>query len=554
MTPPAPSGLLAPAASADAFRSESSLLPAVTGTAALLGLVLTSVVLGPPAAAGRPEPTVTLTPVGSYSGGTFGASAAEITAFDPGTDRLFVVNAQAGTVDVLDASDPTAPRAVGRLDTPGANSVAVHDGLVAVAEQATPAQRPGSVAFFDAAGLEELGQVQVGALPDMVTFTPDGRTLLVADEGEPAGYLPGQVDPVGSVSVVDVPRRGVPTQRDVRTAGFEAFDDRIDELRAQGVRVFGPGATVSQDLEPEYVAVDARSRTAWVSLQEANALAVLDIASARITDVLPLGLKDHSGPGAGLDPSDRDGGIAIGSWPVKGMYQPDSIATYRSRGQTYLVTANEGDARDYPGFSEESRVSALTLSPDAFGGAGAVAALRAPSALGRLTATTTSPRDAQGRVSEIHVFGGRSFSVRDAEGRLVFDSGDQLEQVVATRLPAQFNSDNAANGSFDTRSDNKGPEPEGLAVGQVAGRTYAFVGLERVGGVVVYDITVPQRSRFVDYVVTRDFSGDLAANGSDSGPEGLLFVPASDSPNGRPLLVVGNELSGTTRIYEVTGR
>jgi len=524
---------------------------AVGPAAALASLVLVSVVLSPPAEAGRPAPTVGLDPLGSYSGGGFDESAAEIPAFDPGTARAFVVNAQAGTIDVLDLSDPTDPTKVGELTTPGANSVAVRDGLVAVAEQAGAVQAAGSVVFFHAATLARLGQVRVGALPDMLTFSPDGRSLLVANEGEPDDYGPGSTDPEGSISVVDV-RRGVPAQADVRTAGFGDWDARAAELVADGVRLSGPGATVSQDLEPEYVTVDARSRTAWVSLQEANALAVVDIGTATVTDILPLGLKDHSRPGAGLDPSDRDGGIAIGTWPVKGLYMPDSVATYTARGRTYVVTANEGDSRDYDGYRDEARVSALTLSPDVFGGTAGVAALRAPAALGRLTATTTSPTDAQGRVTEIHVFGGRSFSIRDSAGGLVFDSGDQLEQVVAERLPEGFNADNDENDSADSRSDNKGPEPEGLALGTVAGRTYAFVGLERVGGIAVYDVTVPTRSTFVDYVNPRDLTGDLAENGSDSGPEGLVFVAAKDSPTGGPLLVVGNETSGTTTVYAVT--
>ena len=521
--------------------------------AALVSLVLVSVALSPPAEAGRPAPTIGLQPLGSYAAGAFDESAAEIAAFDPGTDRAFVVNAQVGTIDVLDLSDPGDPTKVGELATPGATSVAVRDGLVAVAEQAAVPQEAGAVVFFDAVSLVRLGQVQVGALPDMVTFAPDGRSLLVANEGEPDDYGSGATDPEGSVSVIDVDG-GVPTQTDVRTAGFGAWDDRAAELVADGVRLSGPGASVSEDLEPEYVTVDARSRTAYVSLQEANALAVLDIRTATVTDILPLGLKDHAAPGAGLDPSDRDGRIAIGTWPVKGLYMPDAIATYSSRGRTFVVTANEGDSRDYDHYTDEARVSSLPLSPDVFGGAAGVAALRAPAALGRLTATTTSPTDAQGRLTEIHVFGGRSFSIRDADGGLVFDSGDQLEQIVAERLPKDFNSTNDANGSFDTRSDNKGPEPEGLAVGTIAGRTYAFVGLERIGGVAVFDITVPSRSTFVDYVNTRDFSGDLAGNGSDSGPEGLVFVAATDSPTGSPLLLVGNETSGTTTVFAVTGR
>jgi hypothetical protein len=530
-----------------------SAVAAALSTAALASLVATTVMLGPPAAAGRPPSTVGLDPLGTFSNGGFDEAAAEIPAFDPASDRLFVVNAEAGTVDVIDVQDPTRPTEVAVLDTPGANSVAVRDGLVAVAEQAEDPQAPGTVVLFDAATLQKLGQVTVGALPDMVTFTPDGSTLLVANEGEPEGYLPGQVDPEGSISVIDV-SGGVPTQADARTAGFGAFDDRADELRAEGVRLFGFGATVSQDLEPEYIGVDHRSRTAWVSLQEANALAVLDVRTATVTDVVPLGFKDHAAPGNELDPSDRDGGIAIAGWPVKGMYMPDSIDTYTHRGRTYVVTANEGDAREYDGYAEEERVKDLVLSPDVFGGPAAVDALQADAAIGRLTTTTTSPVDEQGRLTEIHVFGGRSFSIRDADGGLVYDSGSDLERLVAERLPEEFNSDNAENDSFDSRSDNKGPEPEGIEIGRIAGRTYAFVGLERVGGIVVYDITDPARVSLVDYVNTRDFDTDLESNGSDSGPEGLVFVAEEDSPTGRPLLVVGNEVSGTTTLYEVTGR
>ena len=226
---------------------EHLVVRAVAPAAALVSLVLVSVALSPPAEAGRPSPTVSLDPLGTYAGGVFEESAAEIPAFDPGTGRAFVVNAQAGTVDVLDLADPTTPTKTGELATPGANSVAVRDGLVAVAEQAGDVQAPGTVVFFDAASLERLGQVTVGALPDMLTFTPDGRTLLVANEGEPSGYGPGYTDPEGSVSVVDV-QDGVPAQADVRTAGFGAFDRAA--LLAAGVRLSGPGASVARTWSP----------------------------------------------------------------------------------------------------------------------------------------------------------------------------------------------------------------------------------------------------------------------------------------------------------------
>ena len=519
--------------------------PRLLAATVTLPLVAAALVASSTAAvAARPAPDVTLTPLGTYATGAFDEGASEITAYDPDTHRVFVVNAEAGTVDILDISDPTSPQKVGQLDTPGANSVAVHDGLVAVAEQAQESTDPGTVAFFDAATDAVLGRVEVGALPDMVTFTPNGNFAVVANEGEPQGYCEGDVDPEGSVSIIDL-RRGVPAAT-ARTAGFTAFD--ADELRAQGVRIYGPGASAAQDLEPEYVTVSTNSHTAWVSLQEANAIATVDIRSATVTDVAALGLKDHSLAANALDPSDGDGGITIGTWPVKGLYQPDAIASYAVRGQHYVVTANEGDTRDYGCYNEEARVRSLALDPVVFPNA---AALKANSALGRLTVSRTSPAGQAG-VTELHVPGARSISVRDSAGALVWDSGDALERLVAERDPALFNANNDETDSADSRSDNKGPEPEGVDLGRLQGRTYAFVGLERVSAIAVVDVTDPANGRVAGYASNRDESGDAeAGTAGDLGPEGILFIPAGDSPTGRPLLVVGNEVSGTTTVWGV---
>ncbi|MBT9256408.1 choice-of-anchor I family protein [Phycicoccus sp. MAQZ13P-2] len=498
----------------------------------------------------QPRPTVGLTPVGTYRTGSFDAGGSEITAYDARTRRLFVVNSGAGTVDVLDISRPEAPRKVAALDTPGVNSVAVHRGLVAVAQQADPKTAPGSVRFFDARTARPVGGVTVGSLPDMVTFTPDGTQVLVANEGEPEGYCAGQVDPEGSVSVVDL-RRG-PGRATVRTADFRFWDGREAALRASGVRIYGPNASASQDIEPEYVTTDGR--TAWVTLQENNAVATVDLRTARVTRISALGTKDHSVAGNGLDASDRDGGIAVRTWPVRGLYEPDAVAHLSSRGRDYLVTANEGDARDYDCFAEEVRVKDLTLDPTVFPDA---AALRQDAALGRLTVSSTSPAGPAG-VTELQALGGRSVSVRDARtGALVWDSGDAFEQLVAARQPALFNANNDDNDSFDSRSDNKGPEPEGLDLGALRGRTYAFVGLERSSGIVVVDVTDPTAGRVAGYASNR--SEDPAADATtgaagDLGPEGILFVPAGDSPTHRPLLVVGNEVSGTTTIWSVATR
>lgn len=509
----------------------------------------------------KPEPTptnLTMVKIGEYAGGALGA--AEITAYDPATKRLFVVNGANGTVDVLDLTTPSAPTKVGTISvtTLGAsvNSVAVHDGLVALAIEATVKTNPGVVALYKASDLSFLHSVTVGALPDMLTFTPDGKKILVANEGEPNSY--GQVDsvdPEGSISIITVNRTGLST---VATAAFTAYIGQEAALRAQGIRIFGPGANAAQDLEPEYITVVPDGTKAYVTLQENNALAVVDIGTAQVTNLLPLGTKTFNLAGAGLDASDEDGGtntnsgtptILIKPQPVKGMYQPDAIASYGVGGVTYLITANEGDARDYLGFTEEVRVRAhfaLGLDPLIFADA---ANLVFDSNLGRLKVTSTpnggqSGKDGAGVGTEIHAFGGRSFSIWKTDGTRVFDSGDELEQRTKALSEALFNASHD-NNTLDARSTAKGPEPEGVVLGTFGAKTFAFIGLERVGGVMVYDVSNPNSPTFVTYLNTRN------ALTGDRGPEGLALIKATQSPNGKPLLVVGNEVSGTTAIYQI---
>ena len=252
----------------------------------------------------------------------------------------------------------------------------------------------------------------------------------------------------------------------------------------------------------------------------------------------------------GLDASDDDGEINITNWPVFGMYQPDAIATYEYEGQTYIVTANEGDAREYDCFEEEADVEDVVLDPAKFPNA---AELQTDGAMGPLKITTTlGDDDNDGEFERLFAYGARSFSIWNAQGELIWDSGDDLEQITAELLPDDFNSTDDENDSFDNRSDNKGPEPEGVVVGKVRGRTLAFIGLERIGGIMVYDVTVPWAPTFETYVNTRDFAGDpQAGTAGDLAPEGLTFVSAKDSPNRRPLLIVAYEISGSTTIFEV---
>ncbi|WP_353221835.1 choice-of-anchor I family protein [Salinisphaera sp. C84B14] len=517
----------------------------------------------------NPARTLTVNQVGRYQvqpatgesflDDVFDEGAAEIVTYDETTQRLYVVNSNAKTVDVLAIDSSGSLMRMGQIDATAegdsANSVAVYQGTVAVAIEAEDAQAPGKVVFYSGTGLEKLGEAQVGALPDMVTFTPDGTRVLVANEGEPNDDYDN--DPEGSISVIDV-SAGF-TAPTVDTLGFTAFNDQADALRAAGVRIFGPGATAAQDFEPEYIAVAPDGEHAYASLQENNAIAVIDLQAMEITDVLPLGYKDHSVVGQGIDPSNEDG-LNIRTVPVLGMYQPDTIAAFSEGGTTYLLTANEGDARDYDGFSEEADVKDLVLDPDAFPNA---AALQDDAQLGDLKVTTTLGRsgesDANGDpvYDALYAYGARSFSIRRADSaELVYDSGDDFERITGERYGDEFNNDNSENDG-DSRSDNKGPEPEAIAYGVIDGRRYAFIGLERMGGFVVYDITDVDAPVYVSYTNARDVTVDMDTNSGalaagDLGPESIVFIAADSSPlAGVPLLAVGNEVSGSTTLYRL---
>lgn len=534
------------------------------------------------------DAAIRLAPLGQYQSGVYLQSAAEIVTYDASTRRAFVINAASGEVDVLDLSDPANPTLAFTISVADlgadANSVATRNGIVAIAVEAEDRTANGAVAFYDTEGTR-LSVVEAGALPDALTFSPDGRWVLVANEGEPVEDFAR--DPEGSVTIIDL-SVGVEnvTQAHVRTADFRAFNGREEELRAQGVRINGPGASAAQDFEPEWVEVASDNRTAYVSLQENNAIAVIDIETATVTAVWPLGFKDWSEgapwAGKGFDAS-REGEVNIRNWPVFGIFHPDTIRLFETGGATYVLTANEGDAREYDvdgWWSEEFQVRRLQLDPEAFPNA---AELQATDQLGQLLVTSTlgvandcNPSFSTAEVQALgyeelrdyvhaecvydalYTFGARSFAVFKVEEdglSLVWDSGSQMEETTLAAHPEFFNADHRHRDvQLKRRSPNKGPEPEGIAVGEIDGRSYAFVGLERIGGMMVYDVTVPEDTFFVTYVNTRDFSVATTSEGAtatDLGAEGLHFIPASDSPNGADLLLVGNEVSGTTRIFAV---
>lgn len=528
--------------------------------------------------------------IGRHQTGIYGLSAAEIVEYHSASNRIFVVNAISGKVDIIDgsllatSSTSTEPLALNNLDKiaeldvakdvgqtfmGSVNSVSISGNLLAAAIERGDAagnktQANGFVAFYQLNGADTpqfISAVEVGALPDNVVFTHDGKMVLVANEGEPnSSYT---LDPEGSIALIAI-TEGKPAAT-ATIIGFSDFNQggtRHSEISAD-IKINGPMASVAQDLEPEYIAVSQDNRRAFVSLQENNAIAVIDIANAKVAKILPLGLKDYGLEVNKIDASDKDDRVNLQSYTgVYGMYQPDTLATYRWNNTDFIVTANEGDSRDYAAFSEEARAGDLILDANH----PQFAAAKDKTQLARLKVTTSmGDDDKDSDYDKIVSFGARSFSIWTADGQQVFDSGSDFERITAALLGNKFNNNNEEN-KGDSRSDDKGPEPEALALGQIGQRLYAFIGLERTSGFMIYDVTNPFDVHFIDYVVNRDFDADFTINtetgvvkgdatlAGDLGPEGMKFVSADKSPNGKPLLIIGNEVSGSTSVYQFNVR
>lgn len=456
-----------------------------------------------------------------------GEGSAEISAYDPSTKKLFIVNVEVPQISVYSLNDldnpvEEAPISVSSYGSP--NSVAVNNGVLAVAVEATVKQDPGFILVYNTDDQTLINDYTVGALPDMVTFTKNGQIILSANEGEPNDDY--TVDPNGTVSIINL------KNDEVTTLDFTAFNGQEAALEAQGFRVFGPNATLAQDVEPEYITVSENSRIAWVSLQENNGIARINIRTKTIEEIYPLGFKDYSLPENSLDASDGDGVKELKNWPVFGMYQPDALVSAKIKGKDYIFSANEGDARDYDGFSEEERIEDLTLDASIFPPGDD---LQTDLNIGRLEVTTElGDTDNDGAYEQLYSYGARSFSVWSPFGDLLYDSGNDIAEITLALTPDRFNDD-------DSRSDAKGAEPESVEILDMGGQRYIlFVGLERNDQVLVYDVSNPVSPEFLS----------ILSNPGDEAPEGVLAVPSDESPSGRDLLIVSYEDSGTISFYE----
>ena len=459
-------------------------------------------------------------------------------------------------------------------NTPGdANSIAIdaNNQLLAVAMAATNVGEAGQIAFYNIGGDTPvfIKNVTVGALPDMVTFSHDGAKVVVANEGEPNGDY--SIDPEGTISIIDINNGTIADT--ALSINFQAYNNKQAELEAQGLVFANPtgrtingnliNTTVAMDLEPEYVSISKDNKYAYVSIQENNALAIINLEDNSL-ELKGLGFKDWSN--LQFDASDKDGGVNFKSYPgLYGMYQPDTIASFSWKGANFIVSANEGDAREYffdasdeadciaqggldydakdgcLAYIDESRVEDLALA------ANFDYLNNDDNDIGRLKVTTVKgDKNNDGQYESLYAYGARSFTIWDSNGLVVFDSGDQIARVTASVHGNAFNNNEDEN-KGDTRSDDKGAEPEALTLGEVGDRLFAFVGLERMGAIMVFDITNPYDVKFQDYFYNRglepsaNISGDLA-------PEGMTFVPAAQSETNEALLIIGNEISGSIAV------
>lgn len=468
------------------------------------------------------EDPATYQEVGSLNLG--GLGSAEITTYDPITKRLFAVNnGTLNKIDVISLANPSSISVIHSIQLANyggyVNSVDVSNGKLAAAIESTNKQDLGKVVVFNTTTYAEEKVITVGALPDMVTFSPDGKFILTANEGEPnANYT---VDPEGTVSIISVDNN-----YSVTTINFASFESQLNTLTAGGFRIAGLGRNFVKDIEPEYITVSADSKTAWVTLQENNAIAVIDLTAKAITKILPLGFKDFNSAANAIDVSDRDAAINFAPWKLFGIYMPDAITSMLYNGTTYLFTANEGDSREYTGFTDVRRLSTLTLDATAFPNG---ATLKQDAQMGRLNIVSTSgDTDGDGDYDALYSLGSRSFSIwNGTTGALVFDSKNQLDVEAKT-----------LNVYDDARSDDKSVEPEAITLGKVGTKMLAFVGLERVDAVAIYDVTNPTAPSFVKMIKTGD------------APEGVLFIPASKSPIQQSLLVVSSENDGVIKVYK----
>jgi len=442
-------------------------------------------------------------------------------------------------------------------------------GVATVIPTLSGAANFGRIAIFDKGTGAIIKTLDVGYHPDSVTSTPDGTKLIIANEGEYGSTSSGvneTVNRAGSVSVVNI--SGVTSGNYV--SSLAALDSSAVSTYDFSAGNLGSGVTINgirnprldtltvktssiADIEPEYIT--ASNTTAYITLQENNAIATLDFATGKFTKITDLGTITQT-----IDASDQDGlsnaRLASRNDVVAGMPMPDTITKFERSGTTYLVTANEGDARP-----DDKDIFRASLQNTVVNGSTApdidptVDPIVNNTGIGRLSIfKDRGDTDLDGDIDTPTMMGTRSFSIWNAAtGALVFDSGAMIEQFVIQNDPTSHNINSGLTSNFDTRSDDKGPEPEALAFGSIDGKDFVFVGAERQNGIFQFDITDLNNVTIFGYYNT--VTGSADSGGAFISPESILFLDAASNPAGKNILIVGYEGTGTNgsiAVYEVT--
>jgi len=520
--------------------------------------------------------TVKITEISAIASGD-GEGSAEIGTFHAASKRIFATNGVKNSIDIFDISDVANPKKVGSVSlSPYGNDVtsvaAGRDVVVAVVNVSdkfsatgVPTTTNGKIVVFDTNGKVLSSPDVLGVLPDSVSFAPDGTTALVAIEGQPVcakddpataakedtDYSKAS-DPVGGVTVVDLTNPAAPV---LRFAGFDKFT--VKAMKAKGIAVSSVVNDVSKDFEPEFVsAVD--NNYAFVTIQEANAIGKLNIRTATFENVTRA--FESKLESVARDTSDRDAGAGPRNYKrVVGASQPDAIAAFTAGAGQYYVTANEGDAREYTCLNDDLRASGLKVDPRRFPD---WKAWSANAALGRAKVNPTiGDLDGDGDIDNIHLRGTNSMTIY-RNGSVIWDSGELLDQIQIQAFGvANINGSHSLSSDKSTmnyvgqdRSDDKGAEPEGVAVGMVGDRRIAVLGLERMTALAIFDITVPKKPVFQEWIQMLPAKATPAKDVKHWSPEGIVFVPADKSPSGKALIITSYELSGTLSIHQIEPR
>jgi len=521
------------------------------------------------------EATVKITEISAIS--LDGEGSGEIATFHPGSKRIFATNGVKNSIDIFDISNVAAPKKVGSLSlSPYGNdvtSVAAGRDVVVAAVLVTetfsatgaPSTPNGKLVVFDTNGKVLSSPDILGVLPDSVTFAPNGTTALVAIEGQPVcakddpattakedtDYSKAS-DPEGGVSIVDLTNPAAPV---VKFAGFKQFN--VAQMKAKGIAVSSVVNNVAKDFEPEFItAVD--NKYAYVTIQEANAIGKLDIEAASFESVTRAFESKLSV--TARDTSDRDSGAGPRNYAnVVGASQPDAIASFKVGSGHYFVTANEGDAREYTCLNDDQRGSSLKVDSRRFPN---WSTLSASAALGRAKVNPTiGDRDGDGDIDTIHLRGSNSMTMY-RNGIALWDSGELLDQIQIKAFGvANINGSHSLSSDKSTmnyvgqdRSDDKGSEPEGVAVGMVGNTRVAILGLERMTALAVFDITQPRSPVFQEWLQMLPAKATPAKDVKHWSPEGIVFVSADKSPSGKALIITSYELSGSISIHQIEPR